>query len=196
MERTKSNTTQAVKQNKSETGSDLTTRELDEKPISCSEQPREGRPQTLIAALLTETHSALSKLYIYKRGGSRKDNELPPDFLAKACLVHCLLASETSLIYKLLLQNNAISGPVPETFKRLEKLQRHDLSNNSFTVGFIWRTRELELLLSVSFEILTLIILLHVYKIPVQIEPPLNHLNRPHETKTLHPAVIESKPDY
>ena len=56
MERTKSNTTQAVKQNKSETGSDLTTRELDEKPISCREQPREGRPQTLIAAVPTASN--------------------------------------------------------------------------------------------------------------------------------------------
>lgn len=32
-----------------------------------------------------------------------------------------------------LLQNNAISGPIPDTIGRLEKLQTLDLSNNSFT---------------------------------------------------------------
>ncbi|CAN6863668.1 hypothetical protein Bca4012_045668 [Brassica carinata] len=53
MERTKSNTTQAIEQCKCETGSDLTTRELDEKPISCRELPREGRPQTLNATVHT-----------------------------------------------------------------------------------------------------------------------------------------------
>jgi hypothetical protein len=31
------------------------------------------------------------------------------------------------------LQNNAITGPIPETIGRLEKLQSLDLSNNSFT---------------------------------------------------------------
>ncbi|CAG7872231.1 unnamed protein product [Brassica rapa] len=56
MERTKSNTTQAVKQYKSKMGSDLTTRKLDEKPISCRELPREGRPQTLIVIVPTASN--------------------------------------------------------------------------------------------------------------------------------------------
>jgi len=48
-------------------------------------------------------------------------------------LFSVLLLVELNVLLFRVLQNNAITGPIPETIGRLEKLQSLDLSNNSFT---------------------------------------------------------------